>query len=243
MAFASTSMAKLFRIKAVPDPSPGWDPCSVHVYAAPSWKRGSNPKAEAYLLEGSKRDGIYVNRKERNAVCIPEVTWVTVYPDLDSALFHHFVKCQREHPACFQRNIERMQIQEVPADSEVDEACEILESEIRAAEIELGIQEDDSSDDEELSEYYDDEPPAYSKEPAQCSGASGSEKAINTPPIEAYKPQSEVNESGNESTEFDELDEEEEVVAVVAQRDTPGFILDEREAIYERYLYSLATLP
>ncbi|KAJ6474633.1 hypothetical protein C8R47DRAFT_1221037 [Mycena vitilis] len=208
-------MAKLFRIKAVPDPSPGWDPCSVHVYAAPSWKRGSNPKAEAYLLEGSKRD----------------------------ALFHHFVKCQREHPACFQRNIQRMQIQEVPADSEVDEACEIFESEIRAAEIELGIQEDDSSDDEELSEYYDDEPPAYSKEPAQCSGASGSEKAINTPPIEAYKPQSEVNESGNESAEFDELDEEEEVVAVVAQRDTPGFILDEREAIYERYLYSLATLP
>ncbi|KAJ6487277.1 hypothetical protein C8R47DRAFT_1072326 [Mycena vitilis] len=238
-------MAKLFRIKAVPNPSPGWDPCSVHVYAAPSWKRGDNPKAEVYLLEGSKRDGIYVNRKERNAVCIPEVTWVTVYPDLDSALFHHFVKCQREHPACFQRNIQSMKIQECAADSEVDEACEILESEIRAAEIELGIQEDDSSDDEELSEYSDhnNEPPAYSEEPAQCGGGSGCEKATSAPPIEAFKPQSEVNESGNESAEFDELDEDGVVVAVVAQRDTPGFILDEREAVYERYLYSLANLP
>ncbi|KAJ7657638.1 hypothetical protein DFH06DRAFT_1131420 [Mycena polygramma] len=232
-------------IKPILDPSTGWDPCPARVFASPSWKLEENRMNRVWSLRGSKRDGIYVERKDRNSACVPGKTWVTIHPNLDQALYAHLVRCQREHAECLQRNIQRIEVRlaDLGNDSDADEDDKILEAEIGAAEIEFGIRDDgyDSDDEEDnismksASTYSESAPSsAESSESATLSAESASEKeetAMNT--------HFEEGESHTEADESDECDEW-ECEQVVVEHDTPQLILDFRESDFQEYLYEIA---
>ncbi|KAJ6499599.1 hypothetical protein C8R47DRAFT_1211890 [Mycena vitilis] len=92
-------------------PSTGWDPCAVRVFAPMSWKREDHKADPAWTVIGCKLDGVYVDRQEMNRVMIefPDVA-VRTHANLNDALFDHYIRCKSSHFDCMQLNTLKAEI-------------------------------------------------------------------------------------------------------------------------------------
>ncbi|KAJ6477128.1 hypothetical protein C8R47DRAFT_1220056 [Mycena vitilis] len=78
----------------------GWDPCPVKVIAPALWRRDMDGNHGAcWVLKGSKLDGMYVNRMQRNEVLLPN-TEITERACVEHGLYVHYVECLKHHAHC-----------------------------------------------------------------------------------------------------------------------------------------------
>ncbi|KAJ7626398.1 hypothetical protein DFH06DRAFT_1339537 [Mycena polygramma] len=106
--------------------SNGWDVCAARIFAPRWWKREESKNSEVWTLDNSTRNGIYVDRADLEKAFLPGQSWLKTHDNLDAALLDHFRICQQLHAPCLQRNI--------------------LQAEIRLAEIESGIPSSEGAD-------------------------------------------------------------------------------------------------
>ncbi|KAJ7653956.1 hypothetical protein DFH06DRAFT_1133539 [Mycena polygramma] len=82
----------------------GWDPCPVKVIAPASWSREVNGQHGAcWVLKGSKLDGMYVNRQQRNEALLPD-TEIYTHGSVEDGLYEHYEQCLKTHVNCVTRN-------------------------------------------------------------------------------------------------------------------------------------------